>query len=311
MLIQLKAALEKLTLDQHGRARTVEMIMRELENDADVKAVLQKTGWPVEALKVYATDFLRYQQEAHHCANCPGLEKCPNAPQGHRSRPYVDDTRQLFFTYEPCSLYLNAQDMRRRVSLFQTLQIPTSLAGVRFRDIKRDEHNVTAIRHALKFVSEFDARGGIGLYVYGPFGVGKTYLMAAIAGHLVDRGRSVFFVHMPALFRELKAGLDSARYLEMIRALETVDLLILDDIGAEQLTPWARDEVLVPLLTTRTTYLRPILYTSNLPLEGLSEHFSETVRGDLDRLKAFRLIERIRSYTETIMLDGPNRRRKT
>ncbi|MDY0323758.1 MAG: primosomal protein DnaI [Candidatus Carbobacillus sp.] len=309
MLIQLKAALQKLSSEQQWQVRSVEAILSELKHDVNVQAILQKTGWTMDDLKVYGTDLIRYQQESRHCASCPGLDKCPNKPQGYRSKPYVDETRQLFFMYEPCQLYIKAQEIERRKTLFQTLQIPVSLSEIRFRDIERDDYNISAITRALEFVSDFDARRGVGLYVYGPFGVGKTYLMAAIAGHLVDRGRSVFFVHMPALFRELKAGFESARYLEMVRALETVDLLILDDIGAEQLTPWARDEVLSPLLTTRTTHLKPILYTSNLPLEGLTEHFSETVRGELDRLKAFRLIERIRSYTEAVMMSGPNRRR--
>lgn len=311
MLIQLKAALDKLSMEQQWHLRTVETILSELQQDIDVQTILQKTGWTMDDLKVYGSDLIRYQQERRHCASCPGLDRCPNKPQGHRSKPYVDERRQLFFMYEPCQHYIKRQAIERRKTLFQTLQIPASLSDIRFRDIKRDEHNISAITQALKFVSEFDARRGMGLYVHGPFGVGKTYLMAAIAGHLVDRGRSVFFVHMPALFRELKAGFESERYLEMIRALETVDLLILDDIGAEQLTPWARDEVLLPLLTARTTHLKPILYTSNLPLEGLSEHFSETVRGELDQLKAFRLIERIRSYTEVMMMDGPNRRRQS
>ena len=89
--------------------------------------------------------------------------------------------------------------------------------------------------------------------------------------------------------------------------IKKVPLLLLDDIGAENLTSWARDEIIGTLLQYRMDEKLPTFFTSNLDLKQLEEHFSTTNAG-VDKLKARRIIERIRFLTKDFCLTSRNRR---
>ncbi|WP_254328630.1 hypothetical protein [Paenibacillus sp. MZ03-122A] len=90
-------------------------------------------------------------------------------------------------------------------------------------------------------------------------------------------------------------------------------MLILDDIGAESLTTWTRDEVLGPILQRRMERLTTI-YTSNLTMSELKQHLvnvkdskpSEQKQNDK---KAARIFERIEPFVKILPVGGRNRRR--
>ena len=83
---------------------------------------------------------------------------------------------------------------------------------------------------------------------------------------------------------------------------------MLDDIGAEYLTPWARDEILGTILQYRMDEDLPTFFTSNLNLKQLEEHFSMTSNGR-EEVKARRMIERIKDLTKEYELTGESNRR--
>ena len=82
---------------------------------------------------------------------------------------------------------------------------------------------------------------------------------------------------------------------------------MLDDIGAENETPWSRDEILSPLLQYRMEENLQTFFTSNLTLDELEKQLSITSSG-IDSLKARRIIERIKQLTVYEKLVSKNRR---
>ena len=86
-----------------------------------------------------------------------------------------------------------------------------------------------------------------------------------------------------------------------------VEVLMLDDLGAEKVTDWVRDEVLGPLLQYRMSQGKTTFFTSNLTIEELEEHFSLTKSSE-DRAR--RLIERIKYLTVDMELVSESRREK-
>jgi primosomal protein DnaI len=84
-------------------------------------------------------------------------------------------------------------------------------------------------------------------------------------------------------------------------------LLLLDDIGAENCSAWSRDEVLGPILQYRMDNNLPIFFTSNLSLNELEKSLSMTSSG-VDKVKARRIIERIKQLTTNLELISKNRR---
>ena len=86
-------------------------------------------------------------------------------------------------------------------------------------------------------------------------------------------------------------------------------LLLIDDIGAENLTDWGRDEVLCPILNIRMEAKLPTFFTSNLDINMLEEHLS-TSKSGVDKLKARRIMERINQLSENMIMVAQNYRGK-
>ena len=85
-------------------------------------------------------------------------------------------------------------------------------------------------------------------------------------------------------------------------------LLLIDDIGAENITVWARDEVLGPILQYRMEADLPTFFTSNLSLEELEKHFSTTTSKE-EKINSRRIMERIEYLTTCQKLVDKNYRK--
>ncbi len=106
------------------------------------------------------------------------------------------------------------------------------------------------------------------LYLCGPCGAGKSHLAAAIANHLAMRGQGVTYASMPDLLRFIRRGFQDRAADEQLDALMRIDVLIRDDLGAENLTAWAGEQLFV-LLNARYLADRATVLTSNDRPEAL------------------------------------------
>ncbi|MBE0343329.1 AAA family ATPase, partial [Paenibacillus sp. 28ISP30-2] len=161
----------------------------------------------------------------------------------------------------------------------------------------------------------FPARRSSDLYLYGPMGVGKSRIAGAIAQELAKCDVDVLMVYVPDFLLEVKDAIGSKTETveHKLDSLRTVSVLILDDIGAETLTVWTRDEVIGPILQRRMERL-PIIYTSNLTINELRQHLANVKDAkEMDRKqhekKAERIIERIEPFVKILPVGGRNRRR--
>ena len=90
-----------------------------------------------------------------------------------------------------------------------------------------------------------------GLYIYGAFSTGKTYILGCIANELARNNIKSLIIYFPDLVVELKSAIGTPRFEELLNHLKSVDVLLLDDLGSENMTPWLRDEILGPVLNYR------------------------------------------------------------
>jgi len=165
-----------------------------------------------------------------------------------------------------------------------------------------------ALRYMKEFKNNYQKGKFIkGIYFNGSFGTGKTFLMYTLAKDLAKKGVNVLIAYYPDLVRFIKSTIANNQLEKTINKLKYVEVLMLDDIGAEGNSNFIRDEVLGPILQFRLQSNLPVCMTSNYNLNSLKEHFTES-RDEINKVKSDRIIERIRYLTNQVELDDVNYR---
>lgn len=246
--------------------------------------------------------------ERENCNRCSGLDQCHNLVAGHYSQLVVYHGL-LDVRMQACGKLKARREQKRRKNLIRSHHIPKNIIEASFALLDQDNGRIDAIEAAIDFCTQFgEGRPEKGLYLYGPLGVGKSQIAGAIANELVKYDVDSYMLYVPDFMREISESIEDNSLADKLAELKTVTVLILDDIGAEFLTPWKRDEVLGAILQYRSAERLPTIYTSNLDLDELEEHLAHTQKGGPETIKAKRIMERIRHYVKPLYVDGPNRR---
>lgn len=246
-------------------------------------------------------------KENNACEDCPGLKNCPNTLKGHKYTA-LKDGNNLNFSYILCSKLIKEENTYAYKKNITCFDLPKEISEASFSKAYRDDNKRLPIFKYFKdFMDEYlKDNKGKGLYLSGSFGSGKTYLVASLFNELAKKNVSSALVYYPELLRSLKSSFGSD-YEEKFDFIKTVPLLLLDDIGAENTTSWSRDEVLGPILQYRMEEELPTFFTSNLTLSELENALSITNSGT-EKVKAKRIIERIKQLTVSLELISKNRR---
>ena len=149
-----------------------------------------------------------------------------------------------------------------------------------------------------------------GVYLYGGFGVGKTYFLMTLANYSINKEKSVIFVNSSELYDYMKKNVEKNNYLNsyIIDKLKNVDVLIIDDIGNEKQSNWFLFSILYPIFTYRYNEEKIVCFSSIFSLLNLKKYWLKSK--ELDSIKVERLIDKINSLTNQIELSGENVRDK-
>ena len=275
--------------------------------DKDFKDYVNNLDVSSDVLINYTASIEDAVKEKKSCKDCPGLKNCPNTLKGHVYTA-LKDNNGLNFSYIPCNKLIKEENTYAYKKNITCFDLPKEISEASFSKAYRDDNKRLPI---FKYFKEFmdsylKDKKGKGLYLSGSFGSGKTYLVAALFNELAKKNISSALVYYPELLRSLKSSFGSD-YEEKFDFIKTVPLLLLDDIGAENTTSWSRDEVLGPILQYRMEEELPTFFTSNLTLSELEASLSITNSGT-EKVKAKRIIERIKQLTVPLELISKNRR---
>ena len=200
-------------------------------------------------------------------------------------------------------------ERKEQEEFIQSLYVPKDILRASLADIEIEQGRIEAIKLAHEFLRNYNPGKRMkGLYLFGPFGVGKTYLLGAIANQLAERKVRSLIVYLPEFLRELKGSFQDQSFNEKIEFVKKSPVLMLDDIGAESVTSWMRDDVLGAILQFRMLENLPTFFTSNLNLKELEHHLTYTQRGEEEKVKAARIMERIRTLAIPVEVIGRNKR---
>jgi len=125
----------------------------------------------------------------------------------------------------------------------------------------------------------------------GTYGSGKTHLVAAIANHRVKQGYAALFVVVPDLLDHLRATFNPQSTVTFDQRFEEVrraPLLILDDLGTESATPWAREK-LYQIFDYRYNARLPTVITTATPIEELDPRLATRML-DVSRCTPFAIL---------------------
>lgn len=211
-------------------------------------------------------------------------------------------------SYEETPELVEAQKQASINARLHLISLPSSLKEASLAKVDLDDvGRYKAFELLTNFVAEYPNYKKA-LYLYGDFGIGKSYMMAALAHDLSEkRGVSTTLLHYPSFVLDVKNSISSGLVKEKIDEVKAAQVLILDDIGAEQSSPWMRDEILQVILQHRMQENLPTFFTSNFNFADLEQHFATSKNGN-ETWQAKRVMERIKFLAEEIHLEGENRR---
>ncbi|EAF0350922.1 TPA: primosomal protein DnaI [Listeria monocytogenes] len=215
-------------------------------------------------------------------------------------------------TYYPTKEKIE-EDKRRAVERrIRSLYMPKQVVDANLADFYTDEESrQLALVEAYQFLNNYPPKSGErvkGLFIHGSFGTGKSYLLGALAKELALKGISSTLVYLPEFMREVKQSISDNTVGEKIQFAKETEVLMLDDIGAESMTAWTRDEVLGAILQFRMQEELPTFFSSNYNMDQLENHLMFSQNGTEEKLKARRIMERVRYLSKEVNLEGKNRR---
>ena len=297
-------------LDQRGATQgmpNMQSIEKEIFEDEDVKAFLDqhKEELTPEAIRKGMSALLEFRMERdarknHKEVKAPGLEPCLEVHNGF-----------ILVNYKRTEEAIRQERERKRRRLIHSINMPKNIAEARFSDTALTKEREDVIRELLNFIEAYKTDSTTyhkGLYLAGPFGVGKTYMMGALANELSENGIETTLVNVPTYSAEIKQAIATNTVEAKLVSIKNTPILVLDDIGAEMNSAWFRDEVLMVILQHRMLQELPTFFTSNFTIDQLEAHFAHSNKGDQELLKAKRLVERIRFLAKEYFVDGQNHR---
>jgi DNA replication protein DnaC len=146
--------------------------------------------------------------------------------------------------------------------------IPKRFRGVGFDRQPIADMDPALIREIRSYVKDIGAKldAGKGLWLFGDVGTGKTSLAMLVSKAALDAGRSVAIYSLPRLLSDIKETYEDrseSSYMQLFERVVGVDLLHIDDLGAEKRTDWVLEQ-LYSIINERWQEQRSIIVTTNL-----------------------------------------------
>ncbi|WP_434364140.1 primosomal protein DnaI [Streptococcus sp. KHUD_015] len=279
-------------------------LVQKIMKDPDVAAFIQQESLTPEELNRSISKFNQYITERDKFLRgdtdyiAKGYKPILVMNHGYADVSY-EETPELIVAEKEAAI-------KNRLKL---INLPASLKKASLAQVDLDDlERLPVFEKLLAFVEQYPTIRK-GLYLYGDFGVGKSFMVAALAHDLSEkRGVSSILLHYPSFVIDVKNAIGDGNVKTLVDEIKLSEVLILDDIGAEQSTAWVRDEILQVILQYRMQENLPTFFTSNFNFEELELHFAKGKHGNDETWEARRVMERIRYLAEETRLEGVNRR---
>lgn len=165
---------------------------------------------------------------------------------------------------------------------------------------ENDDMTNSRVTNAMKkYVENFDEmkKQGKGLLLYGNVGTGKTYAACEVANALIDKGYPVLVTNFARIINALQATFEKQEYID---SFNRFSLLVIDDLGIERNTEFAKEQVF-NIIDSRYRAGLPMIITTNLSIDKIKKP---------NDIENGRIYDRILERCFPIEVSGQSRRRK-
>lgn len=286
-----------------------EALVNQVLKDTDVQNFIEEHRDRLtdeDIKKSYAKLYEFVQEKKKFQLNDPSMIAPGYEPKLALNFHYID------VTYVPTAALIARQKEEEIKSRVRAVDMPKDIREASLRSFDTaSQGRAEALAEVMKFLREYPETPKEfhkGLYLQGTFGVGKSFLLGALANNLAERGFITTIIHFPTFTVEMKQAIAKDLVGEKLDAVKKSPILMIDDLGAESMTSWIRDDVLSVILQYRMQEQLATFFSSNLNIKALEEHLTVTQRGEQEPLKARRIMERIRYLSKEISMTGNDRR---
>lgn len=288
----------------HSRHFDANQVTQLILSDPDVVTFINQHALTQDEIKRSLPKFNQFINERRKFHNqedsyiAKGYEPILTMNEGYADVTYLE-TREL----------KEAQEQKAIENRINLVSLPKSYKSISFDDVLLDDVKRLDVYESLvDFISQYPSPDQKGLYLYGDMGVGKSFFMAALAHELSEKKNALTTIlHYPSFTIDIKNAIKTDSVKDEIDAVKTSEVLVLDDIGAEQTSSWVRDEVLQVILQYRMQENLPTFFTSNYSFADLERKLANGRNGD-ETWQAKRVMERVRFLAKETHLQGENRR---
>ncbi|WP_046178592.1 primosomal protein DnaI [Domibacillus tundrae] len=286
-----------------------EQTKREVLSDKTVQSFIKEHELGEKEVARAIGKLYEYTSQSHNCGKCPSLDGCINVMAGFEPELAMR-YKAVELDYKRCSWKIRDDEMKHLRRHVKSLYMPGDVLKATFAQVELDNRSrLSAVSTAKDFVDGYKlGETSKGLYIHGKFGVGKSFLFGAIANELAEKHIASMIVYFPEFVREMKQSLSDQSTGAKVEAVKSAPVLMIDDIGAETMSSWIRDDILGTILQHRMLEGLPVLFTSNFNYAELEHHLTHSQRGESEALKAARIMERIKYLTVPVEMAGANRR---
>lgn len=271
----------------------------EAKKDLNFKELVDSINLSDEELMKHTSLLEDSAKEYNNCKGCKNILSCKNNMTGYCYLPVLSDGK-LNFSYVACKYKNKIIEDNKYQKNVTSFDVPKEIKEAKIKDIYTDDDNR---KHVIAWIATYikeckKENYGKGLFLHGNFGCGKTYLISALFNELAKLNLKSVIVYWPEYLRSLKASYSSSsndEFKNKYNEVKYAKFLLIDDLGAEGVTSWSRDEILGTILQYRMQANLPTFITSNLDINELEEHLSNGSKSE--KVKSRRILERINQLT--------------
>lgn len=295
-------------LHQKNYYQEYEQMVNKINENPEIQAFLKQNADHLttdDIQRSYAQLYEYIQQKEKFLSNDPTMIAPGYEPKLRLHHHAIE------VTYVPTDELLARKNQEKINDRIQTVFVPKMIKEASFDLFENTSGRADALLAVADFVNHYCPHDKIyhpGLYLVGGFGVGKTYLLGATAKRLAEDGYQTMIVHFPTFAVEMKQAIGKDTLAQQLNQVKNAPILMIDDIGADAMSSWIRDDILGVILQHRMQEMLPTFFSSNFSMAELERHLTVSQKGDQEPIKAMRIMERIRYLSKEVLMSGENRR---